>query len=294
MAERACRAGLWVAIYDPLTWYWKNIAPVVKSCDLYLAQDFFGVRERMSGEAASFGQAEVIAPVISATPSWRGERWHTLLNLGGLNNPYWSAQDTLAYARLVVESVVRSGAVQGPLIIAANATIASELRQYGAHNFSRAQMQSVLACAKYAFMTPGLGNIYDAAHHAVPTIWLPPANDSQGQQLRLLAANNMADGALDWPDFVPGAATAALDYKGDQAQVLQQLTALVASTAGSAELQQNLAGRMEKLVAEITDPSHPGACTALTARFGGGGAEQLAQTLLDQAEKGVRRCIPTA
>lgn len=30
-------------------------------------------------------------------------------------------------------------------------------------------------------MTPGLGNIYDAATFAKHVVWLPPANDSQGQ-----------------------------------------------------------------------------------------------------------------
>jgi len=283
MAERALTAGLWTAIYDPLTWYWKSIAPVVKNCHLYIAQDFFGVRERMASQAECFGQAVVVAPIVSPTPAVSDDapREHVLLNLGGLNNPFWSAQDTLAYARLVVESVVKSGAVKEPLIIAANSAIAKALPQYGVRNYSREQMQAVLANSRYAFMTPGLGNIYDAARHQVPTIWLPPANDSQGQQLDLLTAHGMADGSLDWHSFTEAE---AIDYKGEQAAILKRITAQVESTAGSAELQAALTRRMSQLVETLASSGDASACTALTARFGSGGAEQLASILLARAE----------
>ncbi|MBS1993005.1 MAG: hypothetical protein JSS83_20950 [Cyanobacteria bacterium SZAS LIN-3] len=289
MAERARRAGLWVAVYDPLTWYWKEISPAVRACHLYLAQDFFGVRERMVGEAESFGEAVVVPPIVSQTPSAPEDlpREHVLLNLGGLNNPYWTAEDTLAYARLVVSSVVQSGAVKLPLVIAANSVIAAALPEYGVRNFSREQMQGVLASASYALMTPGLGNIYDAARHNVPTIWLPPANDSQGQQLKLLEANGMADGSLDWETFVQSGdeavAAAELDYKADQGDILKSITALVAGTAGSAELRAALTRRIAALIAGLEGDS--GGCTALTARFGSGGAEQLALILRTRARR---------
>ena len=284
MAERALAAGLWTAIYDPLTWYWKTISPAVKACDLYIAQDFFGVRERMADQAECFGPAVVVPPIVSPTPTVSDDapRDHVLLNLGGLNNPFWSAEETLAYARLVVASVVASvqpgaGEEPLPLIIAANSAIAAALPQYGVRNFSREQMQAVLANSRYAFMTPGLGNIYDAARHRVPTIWLPPANDSQGQQLDLLTGHGMSDGSLDWHSFT---GNEAIDYKGNQAAILKRITAQVEATAGSAELQSALGRRMAQLVKTLASSG----CSALTARFGSGGAEQLASILLDKAQ----------
>ncbi len=193
MAEKAKAAGLTVIIYDPLTWYWKTIPPVVKDADLYIAQDFFGVRERLEQEAHLFNaeRVRVVPPIIGDVAHAPGERDTVLLNLGGLNNPFWSAEGTLAYARLIVEAFASvAGNVEVIITankcIAANALIAQELAEFGVKNLSRAEMQEVLKGAKFALMTPGLGNVYDAARFDIPTIWLPPANDSQGQQLFML------------------------------------------------------------------------------------------------------------
>jgi hypothetical protein len=53
-------------------------------------------------------------------------------------------------------------------------------------------------------MTPGLGNIYEAAALAKRVFWLPPANASQGQQLVTLKRRGLAPFAADWHDILPG------------------------------------------------------------------------------------------
>ena len=56
MAGKALAHGLTVIIYDPLTWYWKTIPAVVRDVDLYIAQNFFGVEERL--KSAEFAAAK--------------------------------------------------------------------------------------------------------------------------------------------------------------------------------------------------------------------------------------------
>jgi hypothetical protein len=209
-------------------------------------------------------------------------RRHILLNLGGLNNPFWSVQDTLAYARLVVEPIARwAKSRRAKLVIATNATVAKELSKFGACNYTREEMQHVLARARYAFMTPGLGNIFDAARFGTRTIWLPPANDSQGQQKNLLVAHAMADGWFDWHDVVPGA---RINYRGDQEEVLRQITQCIAAVKEHKDCQKAL----ERAIVRQSDfalRQSEGLCRKLIHRFGSGGAERVAELVYQEARR---------
>jgi hypothetical protein len=277
MAEAALRAGYRVVIYDPLTWYWPSIPPVVHDC-LYIAQDFFGVRKRLAGTIAA---PQVVAPIVDPAPPLKGEREHVLLNLGGLSNPYWSAEDTHAYARLMIEAFVACTGGES-IVIAANSRLAADFAQYGVRNYSREEMQEVLRKAKYAFMTPGLGNIYDAARFGTPTVWLPPANDSQGQQRDLLQAHGRLDGAIDWQNFL---ANAVIDYRAEQQLVLRSIGKAVASAAGDPASQLRFAALMARLSDEAKR-TVTGRCSQLLVDFGCGGASQVSALVLGFAKGG--------
>lgn len=305
MAEKARAAGMTVVIYDPLTWYWKAIPPVVKDADLYIAQDFFGVRERLEQEAHLFNaeNVRVVPPIIGDVAHASGVRNTVLLNLGGLNNPFWSAEGTLAYARLIVEafSAVAENVevvITANKCIAANARIAAELAEFGVQNLSRCEMQEVLKRAKFALMTPGLGNIYDAARFDIPTIWLPPANDSQGQQLFMLVEADMVDGHVDWHHLLPGK---AIDYSADQTEVLKKVSAAVERTCGSRTakriLEQHLAEsieavsravewRMETRRSSRERPPVHSLTSQLVDKFGAGGAREVARLVAELSSGG--------
>ncbi len=305
MAEKAKAAGLTVIIYDPLTWYWKAIPPVVKDADLYIAQDFFGVRERLEQEAHLFNaeRVRVVPPIIGGVAHASGVRDTVLLNLGGLNNPFWSAEGTLAYARLIVEAFASvSGNVEVIITankcIAANALIAQELAEFGVKNLSRAEMQEVLKGAKFALMTPGLGNVYDAARFDIPTIWLPPANDSQGQQLFMLLEAGMVDGHVDWHHLLPGK---AIDYSAEQTGVLKKISEAVARTCGSKTakkvLERHLAESIESVLRAIDyrletrrssakRPPVLSLTSQLVDKFGAGGASEVARLTAELVSNG--------
>jgi hypothetical protein len=141
-----------------------------------------------------------------------------------------------------------------------------------ARTYSRDEMTEVLAQSKFAFMTPGLGNMYDAAAHDIPTIWLPPANDSQGRQADLLSANGLSDGRVDWADLRSGG---KIDYKADQVRVLGQI-----GDAVSRFTPEVLA---EMLAPQFRDAARlsPGKARGLLDRFGTGGDREVARHLAE-------------
>ncbi|CAN5195110.1 hypothetical protein BH11CYA1_BH11CYA1_23630 [soil metagenome] len=292
MAQKAQEAGLQVCVYDALAWYWKELPAVAETASLYICQNFFSVEERLSASAKPIAAPRVVSPLSDSSAPQMHELNEKviLLNLGGLSNPYWSTAGTLAYARLILEAFLPNGNAQGSgsninVVVAANSAIAKALPEYGVKNLSREEMQAVLARASFALMTPGLGNIYDAARFDIPTIWLPPANDSQGQQLALLKDNDMVDAAVDWHDLLE---IEAIDYSAEQVTVLQKLVELVDKSsdesASSAAIKEQLALLFQQHSQALEGCQHS-RLVKLAERFGSGGAEQVAELVIDLAAK---------
>ena len=275
MAEKALRQGLTVCIYDPLTWYWKTIPAVVSEVDLYIAQNFFGVEERLNSAEFAAAKWQTVAPIVGHEPE-NTLKDLILVNLGGLSNPLWSGNEALSYARRILEAVLPTLAGQ-KVVVAANSAISSALAHLGAKNLSREQMQVVLQQAKYALMTPGLGNIYDAARFNTPTIWLPPANDSQGQQLALLNKSGLVDGLVDWHQILP---IRAIDYSADQGAVLKSVAAAVEQAQGSKKAKIALTKLLRRQIKALPQTSR---LTALVEQFGSGGAQHVAELVYQQS-----------
>lgn len=296
-AEKARAAGLPVCIYDALTWYWNTIPTVVRQCT-YIAQKFLGVQERLAADAASFSDAHVVAslntgaspfvvpPLVPAEYPLQTSRDKVLFNLGGLSNPFWSVQGTSNYARLVVEAFFAgTGLDTSQVVIAGNAKIAAYLSAYGARNYSRQEMQDLIPTCRWAVMTPGLGNIYDVARYNTRTIWLPPANDSQGQQLKLLVENGLVDAAIDWPDLL---SSVAIDYRGDQQFVLTEIYRalnLACQDQGACSTLRELFATHAAAFAKLEAASSR--VSELVTRFGAGGAQEVASIVIAQARKGL-------
>lgn len=278
MAEKALRQGLTVCIYDPLTWYWKTIPPVVNEVDLYIAQNFFGVEERLKSAEFAAATWQTVAPIVGNHADQVTGKNLVLVNLGGLSNPLWSGGEALSYARQILEAVLPT-LVGEQVVVAANSAISRELAHLGAKNLSREQMQVVLQQAKFALMTPGLGNIYDAARFNTPTIWLPPANDSQGQQLALLNKTGLVDGLVDWHQILP---VAAIDYSAEQGDVLKSIAAAVEQAQSSKRAKAQLAKLLRRQIKALPQNSR---LTALVERFGSGGAQQVAELVYQKATR---------
>ena len=270
MAERALALGLKVIMYDPLTWYWHEVPACIKRVNLYLTQDFFGVRERLANEPTLFPPDVHVVPSIVRAVEEKEEPQYVLINLGGLQNPLWSVEDTEQYARVVIQALQGSISAN-ELIIATSSAVAMRLDDPRVRSYSREKMGEIMKASKYAFMTPGLGNIYDAAAFDLPTVWLPPANDSQGQQLHILGKHDMADAWVDWEDMGH-----PINYWDDQPRVLDTIRDAI----HSAEFGELFGGVVEKAHATVMD-KETSQTSALLSEFGTGGAEEVAKRVIE-------------
>lgn len=264
-AGLAKSAGLKVIIYDPLTWYWKCIPEIVHRSDLYLAQDFFGVHERLSLNPEEFPESVLVVPPIVSEKRSRVSKKYTLINLGGLQNPLWSVDDVLRYAQIFITAIKECLPPSENLIVATSNAIARKMNDGGARSYNRKEMYDILENTKYAFMTSGLGNIYDAAKFDIPTVWLPPANDSQGQQLDLLRKYKMSDGQIDWADIGN-----PINYFEEQPVVLGNIKEAIYAVSDHSAIKIHLG----KIIEEVSknDNSKAG---AILDEFGTGGAEKV-------------------
>jgi hypothetical protein len=279
MAQLAKSAGLPVYYYDALAWYWPEIPASARQSELYLAQDFFGVKERLASVFGGAGNAHLVPPIVPSRIAARA-REHVLINLGGLQNPHWPLEGVVAYARSVLAALRRAIPASERILIAASEAVTRQLDDDGVRSYSRSEMEQLIAGAKAAFMTPGLANLYDAAAFDLKTIWLPPANDSQGQQLRLLEAHGMRDASIDWHDL--GYST--MDYAGEQGAVLSRISSAAQELAGSAAAQTRFA-ELASLHYQALSKDLGSKTAKLIDTFGSGGEQRVAALVLDSAAR---------
>ncbi|MFF2187891.1 hypothetical protein [Streptomyces sp. NPDC058155] len=321
-AALARRAGLDVAVYDALTWFWPEIPATAGDVALYIAQDFFGVRERIAADPALRRNSVIVPPIIPLLPPrqvWRPERpgdgrpedgrhRHVLLNLGGLQNPYWEPSDAAAYARLMLDAVRAAQPAGRSVVVTTSRGVTAALGDLESRTEvctdmptevrtdvrtdDRDTVLDLMSGAAYACMTPGLGNIYDAAATGVPTLWLPSANETHHLQARLLSEHGFCDARLDWPDLGGPA-----DYDvpaSSPSPVPEALTRAIVAVIRRLSDARGLPALRDRLADEVAKSTAglglaPGRARALTERFGHGGTGEAATALVRWAAENSRR-----
>ncbi|MFM9609048.1 hypothetical protein DF268_30575 [Streptomyces sp. V2] len=282
----ARQAGFRVAVYDALAWFWPWVWPVVRDESvLYLAQDFFGVRERVAGEPELAGaRSVVVPPLVEPGGGWTGGGLagvggQVVVNLGGLCNPFWETGEVETYARLVVQGVRSAVPASCSVLVVTSEGIARELASsvsgVTVGTYRRGEVLDLLREAPYAFMTPGLGNIYDAAATGVPTVFLPATNTTQAQQADVVAAHGYCDGLVDWSDF-----GLAVDFGDGAPEMAGVLTSALRELSGDPD------GRFALRVADAVAGMGKGRATGLLDRFGSGGARVAAAAVVRWVQSG--------
>lgn len=279
LAALALRAGFRVAAYDALAWYWPSLPPVVEDeTVLYVAQDYYGVRERIAAEPALRARAVIVPPIVEEGPLWMPGGKEVVVNLGGLHNPYWTPDDAHAYARLILTAVRQALPEGTPLLIATSRTTVNALgtpppaTRFATHR--QETLLQALSASAYALMTPGLGNIYDAATTGVPTLWLPPANNTQALQADLLLTHGHCDARVDWRDL-------GLDIPSDAPEetAMTTLSKALHQTATTPHLHTRLTALLTQ--ATTTLPPTPSRTRPLLTHFGHGGAQRTARAVTE-------------
>ena len=277
-AEAARDAGVPFAIYDPIPWFWTQWPSVGKSAALYMCQNFFGVGARVREVGRE--SVVIVPPLLPALPQAAAERsLQVLFNLGGLCNPYQSLEVSVAYARLAMSLLPGAAGLYPEVHVATSQSIVEQLAREvpAARTLSPREAQELLGRGELAVMTPGLGNIYEAAALAHRVFWLPPANNSQGQQLDMLRQRGLAPFMADWHDLLPG--RAPIDYYDHEPRAMRHITDAIHEAAGDPAV-------AERLWARFMDahrmPATPNPLSPLLEEFGTGGARAVAECFVQR------------
>lgn len=277
-AAWAKELGMTLIIYDPLTWYWQKIPEVIRRADFYVAQNFFKVSERFMNEPSAFPEHAIVPSIISGLHDATHQASQLLVNMGGLSNPYFSQSDLAAYAKIVFGSAhdLLEANFDNAIYITSKAIATSVQDICPTKTLLPHEVQKSLSGSSLAVMTSGLGNIFEASLMQKKVIWLPPANDSQGQQIVLLEESGMVDARIDWKDLFDDE---AIDYFDNQDIVLKKIASLMERLSREPDAQARLEKTLLKGFNSLKNDT-PAKLSKLTQTFGADGAKQAADSLL--------------
>jgi len=271
MAEQVVNLGVTTIIYDPIAWFWPSFPEFLnKNNVFYVAQNFFGVEDRLEKEKTHIANMRIVPPIVRIIKADHKENIG-LVNLGGIGNPLWSHEEEVLYAKLIIGTLRKILPANESIIFATSKKIVDSLHDPQVKTYERSFINSLLPQVKYAIMTPGLGNIYDAARYNIPTLFIPPANDSQGIQLQLMHAHGMTDEAIQWSDIFPDEGH---QYGSDQNKNLQFISDAINRVLNNENLNQKFV-ELCRTAFHRLQGLHHSKTAAVIERFGCGGCEEV-------------------
>lgn len=277
-AALAKKAGCKVIIYDPLTWYWSQLPKIIFESDLYLAQNFYGVTQRL--EMSNIKQGRVVPPLTQAIKNPAPNENTLFVNFGGLRNPFIKEKQLQEYVDFISNCIeLTLGNEFDEVKIGTSSSIANALTsRHPIQTYTPQNSQEMLASSRLVFMTPGLGNIYDAAEAKTQVFWLPPTNDSQGQQLRLLIKYGLDPLAIDWHDILD---RDPINYFDSQDKVLKQIAEYMNEAAHSPKAMGKLSRHLRYLYRKgFTERPNP-LLHKLIEEFGDDGSAKMSEEILN-------------
>lgn len=203
----ARRAGLRTIVFDSLFWMWPNLPCQLDDVDLYLCQNFIGVRERCL--TLGKGNLVVVPPLTLPGCECGDEEPAVILNFGGVDNPFAERDDLRAYADCMCELAIEACEETGlRLEVYGRQWVVEGLR----HRFaSRAAGLASLPLLRFAdrlrracalITSPGLEVLYEAFSAGVPVFMLPPQNNSQAYQAQCLQHEIPHLASLQYPVLI--------------------------------------------------------------------------------------------
>lgn len=280
-------------IYDTLLWYWRKIPNSLLNAHTYITQDFYGVKEKI--ENLQLSNSYIVSPIIKAINKYEKlEKEVILINFGGLENPYWTIDITYNYIKSILTILIPLLKTHNKQIKITcskshiqkhiNLTGSTLITGYHLENFSYEVMQQYLSKTYLLFATPGLGNIYECANYQMPTIFLPPVNDSQGQQLEILKEKELINAYIDWNLLQYG----NIDYFQLQLSVLETINEAI-HYLEKKELSKATIVEIQKIIDNCVKNKGNARLNELINQFGINGLEQVGliiQNAIEEISKG--------
>lgn len=204
-------------VIDQLLWSWPSIPLSWRAAAKVIAVNYVGVQECIRKE--HLHNAVVVPPLLPSTDeiSFTGPQKGTLINLGGLRNPFTPLSENVAYATLILHVIktaveTRNDPDDFPVQCIVSQEVSAGMNSDLASSTTPANARALLARSKTAFLTSGLTNIYDAADCGGRVVFLPPTNKTQGLQPQLLKDElGCSLKRIDWHDL--NVALDGIDYQ---------------------------------------------------------------------------------
>lgn len=269
MAEISVKHNVPTIIYDSLTWYWKTIPKIVKSNKvLYIAQNFLGVSERINNESDMFNLTCIVNPIIEPIDLYsKGHKDIVLLNLGGIKNPYWSNDTIIKYTKEILRNLPKNLPKNLNIVIIGNSLISNHFVEITTKSYKEVLL--LLPRVKLSIVTPGLGNIYDNANYHIPTIFLPPVNDSQELQASLMEKHDFVEHNISWEDI-----GIKIDFTKTQKNIMEQIKNAIDILSINIEFQENFKNKLLESC-EKSKNLTTSKCSKLLTLFGNSGTNQV-------------------
>lgn len=209
--EAAASAGVPAAYVDSLLWMWDELPPSAEGVGLYVAQRYPGVES--SRHLERIRNLRLVGPIVDHPErSPQRERGFLLVNLAGLESPFYKFGRNLDYPDVVLDAIER--ATYQPrwqkVVVTGNRAVLEDWasrRGLGSAiqyvHLPHREFISTLAAAEMLITSPGLTATYEALAHFVPVRFLPPQNYSQALMIETSRRLDMADISLTWSDIYP-------------------------------------------------------------------------------------------
>jgi hypothetical protein len=271
MAKLGTLTNSKIVVYDMLSWHWDKIPRIVENIHLYIVQDFFNVKERIRSHSMKSGKALITEAIIPYIPPQLGPPSGTLFNIGGVSNPFLDDNLASDFVLTILDIVKNcTSELGGGLILNINPKlITNEISDQ--INVDPLESAKRLSKVKLSILSPGLGNIYESALYSHNVIWLPPLNNSQGQQLFLIKKHFPNTIHLDWSLFMPNL---YINYFDKQHKVMAKINSCMKCFVLKGNIQNNFSTKLREGIRKsilLDYPPHK----ELTDLFGTNGLNQI-------------------
>ena len=190
---------------------WNDIPEYTRKVEVYAIQNFPGTSQKLSRMKPD--NPIVVGPIVDKPVLPLKKLDQITLSFGGLES--WlikigvDSDYPFIIASILVKAIQESH-TKDKLLVTGNSACMTKLREtYKSHAgiefacLSHKRFLEELSKSRLFLTSPGLGATYEAFSHSIPTVFLPPQNYSQFQQLKLLRANGAAPYSFHWVDAYP-------------------------------------------------------------------------------------------
>lgn len=194
-------------LIDSLAWFWPELPSGAELADSYFCQNFFGHGVAQKVREYRLENAQIIGPIINTNFRRSAKKDQVIVNFGGLENPYVKIGENSDYPFIMLAillPILQSRFAQ--ILVTGRERVMrmcrdrfSDIANCRFVNLAPRMMLEELYCSQALFTTPGIQTIYDAADK-LPIFCLPPQNDSNIRNLRVLTEHQVIKHYLAWEE----------------------------------------------------------------------------------------------